>query len=123
MDAATPLREFLEDLKRHHYARGNFLGLLHVLIGRRIAKDDGTVVSAGMTWRELAALLKKLRWDKDDADQLKIELEELPTRDRERFWYSAIARARVDSPEAAKAGDKLADVLRKKGYVVSQAPK
>jgi hypothetical protein len=123
MDAATPLREFLEDIKRHHYARGNFLGLLHVLIGRRIAKNDGALISAGMTWRELAGWLKKLRWDKDEADQLNIELEELPTRDRERFWYSAIARARVDSPEATRAGDKLAEVLQKKGYVVSPAPK
>ena len=30
------LREFLEDLKRHGQAQGYFLGLLHLLIGRRI---------------------------------------------------------------------------------------
>lgn len=122
MDASAALRDFLEELRRHHYARGNFLGLLHVLVGRRITKGEDAI-SAGMTWRELAALLKKLRWDKDDVDQLNVEQEEMPTRDRERFWYSAIARARLDAPPAVKAGDKLAEVLRKKGYTVSEAPK
>jgi len=48
------LRELLEVLRKRGTARGNFLGLLHVLIGRRIATEDGTVVSTGVTWRELA---------------------------------------------------------------------
>ena len=45
------LREFLEAVRQHGYARGNFLGLLHVLIGRRIARADGTLVSGGLTWK------------------------------------------------------------------------
>lgn len=121
MDAAG-VRDFLEELKRHQFAKNNFLGLLHVVIGRRIAKADGTVISAGMTWRELAALLKKLRWEKERVADLGIEAKDLPTRDREKYWYSAIARAGVDSPEAHKAGDKLAEALRKKGYVVGPPP-
>jgi hypothetical protein len=122
MDAAAAVRDFLEELKRHQFAKTNFLGLLHVLIGRRIARDDGTVISTGMTWRELALLLKKLRWEKERVADLGVDAKELPTRDREKYWYSAIARAGVDSPQAIKAGDKLAENLRKKGYVVSPAP-
>src|SRR5262249_10219051 len=48
------VREFLSALKRHGYAQGNFLGLLHVCIGRRVQKTDGTLVCSGLTWRDLA---------------------------------------------------------------------
>ena len=56
---------FLEELRKHGLAADRFLGLLHVLIGRRITRGDGTVVSAGLTWRNVAAVLKQVRWDKD----------------------------------------------------------
>ena len=49
------LREFLDILSEKGQAEGNFLGLLHVLIGRRITLDDGTLVSSGQSWRDLAA--------------------------------------------------------------------
>jgi hypothetical protein len=62
--AMDPLREFLKAVHERGVARGNFLGLLHVMIGRRVTLPDGTPVSAGLTWRELAALLKKVRWDR-----------------------------------------------------------
>jgi hypothetical protein len=120
MDA---LREFLDDLKTHEHAKGNLLGLLQILIGRRISKADGTVISSGLTWRELANLLKKLRWDTAGIHELGVNPEELPPRDRQRFWYAVIVRAGVDSPEAAQAGDKLAQVLQKHGYVVGPTPK
>src|SRR5262245_13551521 len=42
------LREFLEHVKRNNTAKGNLRGLLHILIGRRIALADGTVVSGGL---------------------------------------------------------------------------
>src|SRR5262245_30982774 len=112
------MREFLDDLKQHGYAQGNFLGLLHVLIGRRIEKADGTVISVGLTWRDLAAWLKKVRWDKEAARELGLDPAAMPPRDRQRYWYAAIAHARVDSPEAKTAGDKLAAVLGAAGYVV-----
>jgi hypothetical protein len=112
------MREFLDDLKQHGHAQGNFLGLLNVLIGRRIEKADGTVLSVGLTWRQTADWLKKLRWDKDTVRELGLDPATLPPRDRERFWYSAIARARVDSPEATAAGNRLATALKSAGYVV-----
>jgi hypothetical protein len=119
MDA---LRELLEDLRRQDAGRQHFLGLLHILIGRRITKADGTLVSAGMTWRELAVVFKKLRWDKHFAAQVCLASEGLPPRDRERYWYTVIARAGVDSAKAREDGDRLAEILRAKGYVVSGAP-
>ena len=119
MDGA---RDFLLDVKTSGKAEGNLLGLLNVLIGRRIEKPDGTVVSSGLTWRSCAALLKKVRWSKDAAADLDLQLQTLPPRDRERYWYTAIAHARVDSPEATQAGDRLAEQLRRNGYRVSAAP-
>jgi hypothetical protein len=119
MDA---LQAFLEELKRLKVPEHHFLGVLHILIGRKVARDDGTPVSGGMTWRELAAILKKARWNKDIVKKLDLDPEELAPRDRERFWYMAIARARVDSKEAKEDGDKVAALLKKHGYVISPAP-
>jgi hypothetical protein len=116
------LREFLEDLKRHGYAQGNLLGLFHVLIGRRIARVDGTVLSQGLTWRAAADWLKKIRWDKDTVQELGLDSRALPPRDRVRYWYLAIVQARVGSPEAIRAGDLLAEKLRSVGYVIGPAP-
>jgi len=113
MDA---LRDFLEEVK--HHAQGNFLGLIHLLIGRRLKKTDGSTISNGLTWRDLAAYLKKVHWNTGCVRELGIEPEELAPRDRQRFWYTAITRAQVDSPQARQAGENLAEVLRKKGYVI-----
>jgi len=52
-----------------------------------------------------------------------VDPEDLPPRDRQRFWYAVIVRARVDSAEAALAGDKLAEILREHGYIVAATPK
>jgi hypothetical protein len=112
------MREFLDDLKEKGLARGNFLGLLHVLIGRRIEKADGTLISVGLTWREAAAWLKKVRWDKEAVRELGVDPAGLPPRDRERYWYTAIARARVDSPAAIDAGGRLAAAVAPAGYLV-----
>lgn len=119
MDA---VREFLQDLKRQGFTQGNFLGVLHICIGRRIEKADGSLVSTGVTWRDLAALLKKLRWPTDVVSELGLDPEALPPRDRQRFWYSAICQAGVDSRVAAEAGDRLAEALRKAGYRIGDAP-
>ena len=116
------VRDFLEFVKESHLADGNFLGLLHVLIGRRIAKADGTLISSGLTWRELATWLKKVRWIKEAAYELGLEKSTLPQRDRFRYWYGAIARARLDSPEARLAATRLAEKLASAGYTVSSPP-
>jgi hypothetical protein len=117
------LREFLEAVRRQGAARGHFRGLLHVLIGRRISLPDGTVVSAGMTWRDVAALLKRLRWDREAVREIGLDPANLPPRDRQRYWYAAIVQADVGSAAAAGEGDRLAEVLRAAGYVIGPAPR
>jgi hypothetical protein len=119
MDA---LSTFLEELKKGGFTHGNFLGFLAVLIGRRVTAKDGQVISKGMSWRELSVWLKKLRWDPDQVKEIGLDPEALPPRDRQRYWYTAIAAAKVDSPEAAKAGDQFAAVLKKRGYEVGPGP-
>ena len=116
------LRELLEAVRERDVVRRRFLGLLHILVGRRIARADGTLVSSGTTWRDLAALLKKLRWDREAVRQLHIDPDELAPRDRERFWYTAIARAGIDSPQAVADADRLVQPLHELGYVVGPAP-
>ena len=116
------LRDFLEDVRRLDQFQGNFLGLLNILIGRHIAKVDGAPVSDGLTWRELAAILKKYSWDKDLVRELGLDPAQLAPRDREQFWFMAINRAQVDSPEGFQAGDRLAEALEKAGYVVRPGP-
>jgi hypothetical protein len=117
------LRELLETVRKQGLARGNFRGLLHVLIGRRVTLADGTVVSTGMTWRELAALLKRVRWDRETVRELGLDPAALPPRDRQRFWYTAIVQSGVGSEAAAAEGDRLAGLLRQAGYVVGAAPR
>jgi hypothetical protein len=117
------LRELLENVKQSGSAKGNLRGLLHILIGRSITLTDGTVVSTGLTWRELANQLKLVRWETDTVAELGLEAEALPPRDRQRFWYTAISQAGVDSEAARTAGDKLTTALKKLGYVVGPGPK
>ena len=119
MDAVAT---FLEGLNKMGLTRGHLRGLFNVLIGRRITAKDGTLVASGLTWRELAVLLKRLRWDPEQVRELELEPSELPPRDRQRYWYTAISRARVDSSEATTAGNRFAEVLQQQGYTVGAAP-
>jgi hypothetical protein len=116
------LADLLHELKQSGLAKGHFLGFLHVIIGRRLTKKNGTVITSGVTWRELAQQLKKARWEPDAVKELGLNPDDLPPRDRERYWYTAIIRAHVDSPEAQAAGDKFAAVLKRKGYEVGPPP-
>jgi hypothetical protein len=116
------LRDLLNALKTQGKAKGNFLGLLNVFIGRQIQAEDDTPVSQGLTWRELAALLKRVRWEKEAARELGLDPANLPPRDRQKFWYTAIAQADVGSPKASKAGDEMARKLASLGYKVGPAP-
>jgi hypothetical protein len=117
------LREFVDQLQQQAVARGRFRGLLHVLIGRRLTRADGTVVSTGLTWREVARLLKRVRWDKEAVRELGLDPAQLPARDREKYWYAAISQAQVDSPAARAAADELAAALRPLGYEVGPGPR
>jgi hypothetical protein len=117
------LPKFFDLLKKKGLVKGHFLGFLNVTVGRRISHSDGTLLSAGMAWREIADWLRKVRWDPDDAKELSIDTDGLPPRDRYRYWYHAIAQAGLDSQAACKAGDQFAKVLREQGYEVGPAPK
>ena len=98
------------------------VGLLNLLIGRRIETAQREMISTGLTWRALAGWLKKVRWDKDAVRELGLDPKALPPRDREKFWYAAIAQAQVSSERATEAGDRLAETLQALGYVVGPAP-
>lgn len=116
------VRDFLEDVRRHRRAEGNFLGLLNVLVGRRITRPDGRVISSGLTWRGVAAWLKKVRWPRDAVRELGLDPAALPPRDRERFWYVAISLARIDSEDAMRAGDRFAQQVGPAGFIVVPRP-
>lgn len=117
MDALSTL---LDELKKSGQTQGNFLGFLHVMIGRTITSgSDNGIISRGFTWRDLAAGLKKVRWDPEAVRELGLEPKVLPPRDRQRYWYTAIVQAKVDGPAAITAGDRFAAVLRDLGYEVT----
>jgi hypothetical protein len=116
------LRELVNLLKEQGTTQGHFLGFLHILIGRQITSQDGTLVSSGLTWRDAAALLKRVRWDKQSVRELGLEPSALPPRDRERYWYSAIAQARVDSPEAVQSAERLIPLIEQSGYQIGPVP-
>lgn len=116
------VRELLECLRRQGLETGNLLAILHVCIGRRISRFDGTVLSSGITWRELSNLLKQLRWDPNQVRELGLDPAELPPRDRQRYWYTAIAQAGVDSPEARDAAEALIPKIEALGFRIGPAP-
>jgi hypothetical protein len=115
----SSLSELLACVRSHKTMHANFLGLLNVLIGRKITTSDGKVVSSGLSWRNVAALLRSIRWNKDVVRQVGLNPTHLPPRDRARFWYVAIAQSGVDSLTAYRAGDQLAAELKEAGYLVS----
>ena len=116
------IREVLSVAREAGLAAGNFRGLLHIAIGRKIVRGNGTVISTGMTWRELATELKYLRFDPDLVRELGSDPDSLAARDRERFWYSAISLAQVGSREASADADRLAPKLAALGYHVGPPP-
>src|SRR4051812_4781401 len=118
MDA---LHTLLDKIREEGMVEGHWLGMVNVLIARKVTRA-GAVVSSGMTWRDLATLLKKARWDREAVREVGLDPEQLPPRDRQQFWYSAVARAGVDGAAATKAGDELAKALAKLGYKVGPPP-
>jgi hypothetical protein len=116
------LREFLEKVRQAHLARGHFRALMHIAIGRRISRTDGTVLSTGATWRQLSDLLRLIRWDKEFVREVGLNPDDLPPRDRQRYWYAAIVAARVDAPDARAVGDAYAKLVAPLGFVIGPAP-
>src|SRR5262245_61932941 len=116
------LAALLDLIRKQGVAKGNLLGFFHVLIGRSITASGGGVISSGLPWRELANWLKKPRWDIQMVADLGLDPDDRPPKDRQRFWYAAIARAGVDSATAAQAGDAFAKKLERHGYQVGPGP-
>jgi hypothetical protein len=116
------LREFLEKVRQNHLVKGHFRALLHVAIGRRISREDGTLLSNGVTWRQLSELLRVIRWDKELVRELGLVPDDLPPRDRQRYWYAAIVAAHVNTAEARALGDAYAALVARIGFVIGPAP-
>jgi hypothetical protein len=116
------IRELLSAVRDAGLVTSNFRALLHIAIGRKVTRPDGSVVSTGVTWRALASELKTLRFDPDLVKEYGADPVALTARDRERFWYSAITAARVDSPGAVAEADALAPKLKNLGFVVGPPP-
>jgi len=114
------LETFLAKLRTQSFPQDSFLGFLHVLIGGQLIDPQGNRAFSGISWRELAALLKKVRWDPGMVRQLGIDPTKLAPRDRERFWYQAICQAGLDSPSAKKSAQKLKGWLDRFGYSLPQ---
>lgn len=116
------LELLMSEIARHGLAAGELRGLFHVLIGRSIARSGGERFSTGLTWRAAAELLKHVRWDVEAVREIGLDPTILSPRDRQRFWFSAIAKAQVESAEAAASGDRLVEKLKSIGYVVTSPP-
>jgi len=116
------IREFLTAARDSGLVTGHFRGLLHIAIGRKVSRTDGSVVSGGLTWREVAALLKALRFERDLVKEFGADPEALAPRDREKFWYAAISQAKVDSVEAIVEAERLAVRLKEYGFIVGPSP-
>jgi hypothetical protein len=119
MEGTLRLLEVVRDKK---LAAGSLRGLFHIAIGRTVLAADGTVESAGVTWRELATLLKDAKYDKELVREFGAEPDALAPKDREKMWYQAIGLAKVDSAEARTQADRLAAALKPLGLIVSPSP-
>ena len=115
------LRDFLDAVKDSGVATGQFRGLLFLLIGQHIRRADGTTLSTGMSWRAAASALKLCRWDRLAVQELGIDPAELAPRDREKYWYTAIARANLGSAEARASAETLAHAIEALGYTIGAA--
>ncbi|MEZ6139093.1 MAG: hypothetical protein R3B84_00845 [Zavarzinella sp.] len=113
------LAEFLETIRSRHLHLGYFRALLHICVGRKIMRADGTLLSSGVTWRQLAELLKNIRWDKESVRELGLNPDDLPPRDRYRYWYTAIGAAGIDSHACKQEAETFAQVLLLNGFTIN----
>ncbi len=119
MEGTLRLLEVVRDRK---LASGALRGLFHIAIGRTVTAPNSSVVSGGVTWRELATLLKDAKYDKELVRELGADPDGLAPKDREKMWYHAIGLAKVDSADARTQADKLAAALKPLGFLIGPAP-
>ena len=112
----------LQLARDHQLIAGHLRGLFHIAIGRRLTNADGDVLSTGMSWRDLSQLLKLLKFDREVVRELGADPDLLSPKDRERFWYAAIALAKVDSAQARHEAEELTASLKDLGIIVGPAP-
>jgi hypothetical protein len=115
-------QRFLEQVHNHRLASGHLRGVFHIAIGRKVTDPDGNVVSSGVTWRELAVLLKEAKYDRELVRELGADPDTLSPKDREKFWYAAVTLAKVDGPEARQQADALIALLKPHGLIVGPPP-
>ena len=115
------LATLLDHIKKQGLATGNVLGFFHVLIGRHMQRGRTAKSSPPACPRaKLYELAQEGPLGHQPGHRAEYEAEELPPKDRQRFWYGAIAKAGVDSAAAAKAGDLFGRKLEALGYQVSR---
>ncbi|GEM_PF-292212 len=95
---------------------GRFLGLLNLLVAYKISDESGKEISLGLTFKQLSEKLKKNRWNPEDIEALGLKSEDLPQRDRLRFWFVALVRADIGGSKAIIEADTLAKAIKKIGY-------
>lgn len=117
MDA---IRSMLARVRSPGFPAEHFPGLLYLLIGKTLVTSDGKVASKGFTWRECASLLKTARIDPELARTLGINPDDLPPRDREKFWYVALTRFPVGSDKAQHSATALVPWLADSGLTVAE---
>ncbi len=111
------VRSVLGILRDQALVKGRLRGLFHLFIGKNLAFADGTPISTGLTWRQLAAELKMARFDKNLVKEVGADPETLSPRDRERFWYSAIGMADISGETATNQAADLLKSLKAHGVV------
>ncbi|MSR31486.1 MAG: hypothetical protein EXR99_08280 [Gemmataceae bacterium] len=117
------LDHFISLVKSKGICQGRFLGFLHILVAYHILDNLGKPISTGMTWREAANRLRKNRWNPDDIELLGLKGEDMPQRDRLRYWYVAIVRSGIGSEKAAAEADALARNFKRIGFDAIIPPK
>lgn len=105
------LSDFLEFVNTQGLAVGRLRGLFHICIGRTIRNNE-KIISEGVTWRELAKLLKHLKYEKSLGNEVNVDSDDLNPKDRERYWYAVIALAQPDSVTATTQAQELANRLQ-----------
>ena len=73
------IRRLFDTALEEGLVTGRFRGLLHIAIGRTVSDAAGAVLSRGLTWREAAALLKELRFDRELVREFGADPENLPS--------------------------------------------
>ena len=116
------ISEFLRLIQSQGLAKGRLRGVFHLAIGRRITTRDGRLIVNGVTWRDLAAALKQVRFDKELVRELGVDPDTLAPRDRQRMWYLAISHAQVDGAEARAQAAKLQNDLERLNIIVGPPP-